>query len=75
MSRSNGDRRGKQINGEINGHGAVKIVEGRLIAACGGESVGSPNAKRNAKQLVSRQRRRGDSVLTSKIRSMATAEL
>lgn len=58
MSNSNRDRRGKRINGEIWGRGAFRIVGDRLIALGGGEGVGTPIRKKDAKREVVRMRRR-----------------
>lgn len=59
MSRSKGDQRGKRINGEILGHSSFDVTDtGRMIKRCGGEEVGSPNRKRDAKQELGRIRRR-----------------
>lgn len=57
MSRSKGDCRGKRTAGEINGRGAFAVVDGRLIKRIGGEEVGSPIRKREAKRQASRMRR------------------
>lgn len=63
MSRSRSDQRGKRIAGEIGGRGAFAVVDGRLIRRCGGESVGSPARKRDAKDQATRMRRReGDRI-------------
>lgn len=48
----------RKINGEILGRGYFAVVNGRLIAKCGGEMVGSPTRKKDAKREVSRLRRR-----------------
>lgn len=57
MSRSKGDCRGGRTAGEINGRGAFAVVDGRLIKRIGGEEVGSPIRKREAKKQASRMRR------------------
>lgn len=63
MSRSKGDQRGKRTAGEINGRGAFAVVDGRLIKRIGGEGVGSPKRKRDAKTEATRMRRReGDRI-------------
>ena len=63
MSRSKGDQRGKRTAGEIDGRGAFAVVEGRLISRAGGEDVGSPARKRDAKREATRLRRReGDRI-------------
>jgi hypothetical protein len=63
MSRSHNNRRGKRTAGEILGHSCFKLVGDRVVAACGGERVGSPNAKRNAKLEATRKRRRASHAL------------
>lgn len=60
MARSKGDGRGKQINGEIWGHGTAAVVDGKIVLACGGSEVGSPLRKRDAKQIVNSLRRADD---------------
>lgn len=61
MSRSKSDQRGKRTAGEINGRGAFKVVGGRLIKKIGGEEIGSPIRKREAKTDATRMRRRESS--------------
>lgn len=58
MSRSKGDQRGKRLANEISGRSAFSVIEGRLIKRIGGEEVGSPLRKREAKSEVVRMRRR-----------------
>ncbi|PZR93499.1 MAG: hypothetical protein DI537_10290 [Stutzerimonas stutzeri] len=60
MSRSKRDQRGKRTNGEIMGRNTTRVVDGRLVYEVGGEDVGSPARKADAKQRVSRQRRLDD---------------
>ncbi len=60
MSRSKRDQRGKRINSEIMGRSTTRIIDGRMIYEAGGEDVGSPSGKLDAKQRVSRQRRLDD---------------
>lgn len=58
MSRSKGDQRGKRIAGEIIGRSTADVVGGRMVKRCGGEEVGSPLGKIEAKRRVVRKRRR-----------------
>lgn len=60
MARSRGDGRGKQINGEIWGYGTPRVVDGKIVVACGGSEVGSRIRKRDAKELVNSLRRSED---------------
>jgi hypothetical protein len=67
MSKSYRDQRGKRINNEILGRDCFAIAGERLIARCGGEVVGAPRGKRDAKRQVSRLRRRVDARLTNSL--------
>ena len=58
MSRSYGDQRGKQTNGEILGRGCFTVgPNGKVYPEVGGEEVGSPISKRDAKREAARLRR------------------
>jgi hypothetical protein len=42
------------------GRGTAKIVNGQMLYVAGGDDVGSPSNKKDAKRHVSRQRRLDD---------------
>lgn len=48
----------KKINKEIFRIDAFKIVDGKIVAAAGGDVTGSPSHKKDSKKIAVRARRR-----------------